>query len=340
MIPSEAWTADLSDFEFRLLATLCRLGATQRAVEARIEELGALTGGRSKSTVLRALRGLEAHSLIEVVHTRKQGGFQGISKYRVLAGVTDDTLESQSVTADTTQSVTGDTATGDQVANLLTSSHDRMAIGHDSQESNTTYYSGDCVPAKRTEVKVVVKYDDGDDLGGFGLLEPKDNTPAPKKSDPKTRWKRPQEEWTPADVAAEFSYLVGKKIPWAPGLVNQGTLRIALAKQRKDFGVTALIELEVLKAFMADAENFRDVGDKVPKLYKRYLGMFRTHINQAHEALGLPAPGREGNVTRTASERHILVASDGAEFDDTIAGRSFLKKHEERLAQRRDASGV
>ena len=69
------------------------------------------------------------------------------------------------------------------------------------------------------EVKIFMrKYeDDGEDLAGFGLVENRD-APQPKirKSDPKTRGKRPEHEWSPMDVAAEFSFRVGRKYPLLP----------------------------------------------------------------------------------------------------------------------------
>jgi hypothetical protein len=230
----------------------------------------------------------------------------------------------------------GDTATGDYVATVANSqdySHKTKLV----RNSNTTYYYRGLRPRSgdKQEVgnAVAIKYDDGDDIGGFGLLEPKeDSKPAPRKSDPKTRWRRPKEEWLPADTAAEFAYEVGKKIPWAPGIVNQRNLALALAKQRKQYGITPMVELEILHAFLADEDSFRDVGDKVPHLYKKYLGMFRTHLNYAHEKLGLHKAGVTVTVPSEV-QSVVLTASDGTEFDNTIAGRAFLKKHEEQLTK-------
>jgi hypothetical protein len=229
----------------------------------------------------------------------------------------------------------GDTATGDYNSQVPI-----RLISHDnSHDSNTSYYYRGKAPVEvdneeRKKIPVVLKYEDDDGLGGFGLLEPKDNSKPVKKNDPKTRWKRPQEEWTPADIAAEFAFQVGKKIPWAPGIVNQGSLRGALAKQRKDYGITAPIELEILQMFLVDEESFRDVGDKVPHLYKKYLSMFRTHLNKAYERLGLQKPGVVSEPPPQALERKVLIASDGTQFDDTIAGRAFFKKHEETLTRK------
>jgi hypothetical protein len=68
------------------------------------------------------------------------------------------------------------------------------------------------IQLKEIQVPMRKYDDDGDNLAGFGLVEPKD-APQPKirKSDPKTRGRRPEHEWTAMDVAAEFSYQVGRK---------------------------------------------------------------------------------------------------------------------------------
>ena len=93
---------------------------------------------------------------------------------------------------------------------------------------------------------------------------------------------------------------------------------------RTRFQTTALIELEILKMFMVDEKNFKDVGDEAPHLYKRYLGMFRTHMNKARENLGLVNP------TEEVGDKFVY-ASDGREFDNTIVGRKALERYERKL---------
>jgi hypothetical protein len=131
-------------------------------------------------------------------------------------------------------------------------------------------------------------------------------------------------EWTTRDVAAEFSFLVGRKFPWLPGTVNVNHLAGALAKMRKQYQTTALVEMEILKMFMVDEKNFKDVGDEAPHLYKRYLAMFRTHMNKARENIGLTNPvDDEGD--------DFVYASDGRAFDNTIVGRKYLERYEGKL---------
>ena len=180
------------------------------------------------------------------------------------------------------------------------------------------------------EIAVPMKqYDDGEDLAGFGLTEPKD-APAVKvrKSDPKTRGKRPQHEWTPMDVAAEFSYQVGRRYPLLPGTVNVAKLSGALRKFRTQYQTTALIELELLRLFMADERNFKDIGDEAPHLYKMYLASFGKKMNQARENLGLNKITAKVDTTPTSG---TLMASDGRVFQNSLSGRAQLERYEKRL---------
>jgi hypothetical protein len=171
--------------------------------------------------------------------------------------------------------------------------------------------------------------DDGEDLVGFGLVEPKD-APQPKikKSDPKTRGKRPEHEWTAMDVAAEFSYQVGKKYPLLPGTVSVKQLSGALRKFRTQYGTTPLIELELLRLFMQDERNFKDIGDEAPHLYKKYLASFGTKMNQARENLGLNKVTAKIETTPASG---TLIASDGRVFQNSLSGRAQLERHEKRL---------
>ena len=183
------------------------------------------------------------------------------------------------------------------------------------------------------EIKVPMRKweDDGDSLAGFGLVEPKDAPqPVIRKSDPKTRGKRPEHEWTAMDVAAEFSYQVGRKYPLLPGTVSVKQLSGALRKFRTQYGTTPLVELELLRLFMGDERNFKDIGDEAPLLYKKYLASFGTKMNQARENLGLNKVTAKMETTK-ASDR--LTSSDGRTFQNSLSGRAQLERHEKRLKE-------
>jgi hypothetical protein len=189
------------------------------------------------------------------------------------------------------------------------------------------------IQLKEIQVPMRKYEDDGDNLTGFGLVEPKD-APQPKirKSDPKTRGRRPEHEWTAMDVAAEFSFQVGRKYPLLPGTVSVKSLSGALAKFRKQYETTALIELELLRLFMADENNFKNIGDEAPFLYKMFLASFGKKMNQARDNLGLNKITAKLDTTPSSA---TISASDGRTFQNSISGRAQLERHEKRLSDKR-----
>lgn len=182
--------------------------------------------------------------------------------------------------------------------------------------------------------------DDDSDIGGFGLFE--DEKPASVKAklstdarDPKTRKRRPEETWTPADVAAEFAFRLSMRHPLIPGLVKTDAIRGALAKQRKQYGVTAVIELEILKMFMANDSFHKDwnIGDAYKLLPGRYLRMFTTHMDEALRNLGMPSRRDLASVSVAIEPTaEYVYASDGTAFDNSMSGRLNMREYEEGLA--------
>ena len=314
-IPQEAFTAPLTDYQFRLLVVLCRFAGSKGRFKASVEVLGIETDKKSDKTVRRALKALENHGLITTSPTRRANGFNGFlmieikdSNYRAIE--------------DSDYRASHDYKTRSQSINkpLVPNNQDSYQL---KDIRNTEGVS-------LKEVKVPMRnYDDGDELAGFGLIEPKDE-PAKKisKRDPKTRGKRPEHEWTPMDVAAEFSFRVGRKYPLLPGTVNVRALSGALSKFRKQYGTTALIELELLRLFMADERNFKTIGDEAPNLYKLYLSSFGKKMNQARENLGL---GRVAKEKVPTVSMPTVTASDGKEFQNSMSGRAQLQRYEEKL---------
>jgi len=318
MLPPEAYTADITDFQFRLLAILCRLAGPGGLVQASAAELCAETGKRSDKTVRSALKGLEAAGLIVTESTKRANGYQGkkiilVKNYRL---VDNEPVKNYRTSPD-----------------YLTTSRDshpsykplvpNSQASYKLKESETVGFTKEIkVPMRKWE-------DDGDNLAGFGLVEPKDAPqPTVRKSDPKTRGKRPEHEWTAMDVAAEFSYQVGRKYPLLPGTVSVKQLSGALRKFRTQYGTTPLIELELLRLFLGDERNFKDIGDEAPLLYKKYLASFGTKMNQARENLGLNKMTAKIETTQASDK---LVASDGRTFQNSLSGRAQLERYEKRL---------
>jgi hypothetical protein len=188
---------------------------------------------------------------------------------------------------------------------------------------NTTYSLG--AKAPKREVVVVNRWkDDDDDIGGFGLLE-SDVAPAAQKiskRDPKTRRLRPQEEWTPADVASEFSSRVYDKIRGIPGLVNTNALRGALAANRSRFEMNATLEMELMERFFGDERNLQLIKGSPKKAHGILLNFITVNVSRVVEDLEMTAEDKEENY---------IYASDGKRFDKSMPGRRDLKEYEEKL---------
>ena len=332
-IPDEAFGEGLSDFEFRLLAVLCRLTGDSGQVHESIDNLGMLAGGASRSTVKRALKSLKAQGLVQKWRSKRANGYWGPNIY--IVGGAAMTPPGGSLVDPRFEPAGGSTGEPSSLGQVV-----GQVASHDYKVSELNsigkYFVLPGMRSAHTEkegpkMSFNRNWDDGEDIAGFGLLE--SDTPPPvavSKADPKTRWKRPQEEWTPADVAAEFSYLVSQKFPWAPGATNQAQLRGALSKYRKDHGTSAVIELELLRMFLADDRNWKDMGDRTDQVYRVYLKMFQTSLIKAYDNLGIPRPKAAG--TPVVQSVGKIVSSDGLrEYDNTIQGRAFMKAYEERI---------
>ena len=319
-IPQEAYTANLTDYQFRLLATICHLAGSEGRLKASAAQLGIETGNVHEKTVRRGLIALEEAGFIKRTRTKRANGYRGIDLLDITSP--SGTPESHSL--------------GD--ANVHTS-HDYKSRSHitnkslvpNSKDSNQLKDIRNTEGVSMKEIRVPMRKweDDSDNLAGFGLVEERDAVqPKIRKSDPKTRGKRPEHEWTPMDVAAEFSYRVGKRYPLLPGTVNVRQLSGALSKFRKQYQTTALVELELLKLFMADERNFQNIGDEAPHLYKVYLASFGKKMNQARETLGL---NKVNAKVDTSVKVSTLTASDGKVFQNSLSGRAQLERYEKRL---------
>ena len=320
-IPLEAYSAKITDFQFRLFAILCRLAGPGGLIQTSVAQLCVETGKSSDKTVRNALQGLEEAGLIYTESTKRANGYRG--KKKILVKNYQDENEMLVKNYRTSHDyVTNSHLSYIATRPLVPNSHSSKA-SYKLKESETKGFT--------KEIKVPMRNyaDDGEDLAGFGLIEPKD-APQPKvrKSDPKTRGKRPEHEWTAMDVAAEFSYQVGRKYPLLPGTVSVKSLSGAIRKFRTQYGTTPLIELELLRLFMQDERNFKDIGDEAPHLYKKYLASFGTKMNQARENLGLNKVTAKIETTPASG---TLIASDGRVFQNSLSGRAQLERHEKRL---------
>jgi len=316
-IPAEAYSANLTDYQFRLLATICHLQGSGGRFKTSVAELGRQTGKSSDKTVRTALKALESAGFITRSQSKRANGFKGMDWYEVVENYRTEDKNYRTVNYRTSHDYRSRSQIVDKP--LVPNSQDSYKL-KDIEEKD--FLKEIKVPMRKWE-------DDGEDLAGFGLVEPKEaKQPRIRKSDPKTRGKRPEHEWTPMDVAAEFSYQVGRLYPLLPGTVNVKSLSGALAKFRGQYNTTALIELELLRLFMADERNFEQIGDEAPFLYKKYLASFGKKMNQARENLGLT---KVNAPVETSVKIGTLTASDGRVFQNSLSGRAQLERYEKRL---------
>ena len=320
-MPSEAYSANLTDYQFRLLAVLCHLAGSRGSLRIASGDLCVQTGNVHVKTVRRGLKALEEAGFISRIAMKKGGGLQGPSLIKI-------GNRSVHPAGDSNVHPTPGKVTNSRISHIA-----NKPLVPNSQSSYKLKDFESKIQLKEIQVPMRKYEDDGDNLTGFGLVEPKD-APQPKirKSDPKTRGRRPEHEWTAMDVAAEFSYQVGRKYPLLPGTVSVKSLSGALAKFRKQYETNALIELELLRLFMADENNFKNIGDEAPFLYKMFLASFGKKMNQARENLGLNKITAKLDTSPTSAR---LSASDGRTFQNSISGRAQLERHEKRLSDKR-----
>ena len=316
-IPVEAYSANLTDYQFRLLATICHLQGSGGRFKTSVAELGTQTGKTSDRTVRTALKALEEAGFLNRSQSRRANGFKGMDWYEVVKNYRTGAENYRTENYRTSHDYRSRSQIVDKP--LVPNRQDSYKL-KDIEEKD--FLKEIKVPMRKWE-------DDGEDLAGFGLVEPKEAAqPRIRKSDPKTRGKRPEHEWTPMDVAAEFSYQVGRLYPLLPGTVNVKSLSGALAKFRGQYNTTALIELELLRLFIADERNFEQIGDEAPFLYKKYLASFGKKMNQARANLGLT---KVNAPVETSIKIGTLTASDGRVFQNSLSGRAQLERYEKRL---------
>ncbi len=322
-IPSEAFSGLLTDYQFRLLVTMYQLAGSKGRFKTSVAELCRQTNKNSDRTVRTALKALESHGFIIKAPGKRANGFKGMDTYEVVENYRTEKKDVKNYRTENYRT------SHDYKSPSSMTNKSLVPNSLDSNKLKDSESKG--ILMKEIRVPMREYRDDGDDLAGFGLVEPKDAVqPKIRKSDPKTRGRRPEHEWTPMDVAAEFSYRVGRKYPLLPGTVSVKQLSGALAKFRKQYDTNALIELELLRLFMADERNFQNIGDEAPMLYKMFLASFGKKMNQARENLGL---NKINAPIDTTVKMGTLQASDGRTFQNSLSGRAQLARYEQRLKE-------
>lgn len=308
MDSDELLLLSLNVTEMRVLLALRHLADRKGLVKATMEDLGILTNYGRESIRL-AIRGLENLEMIDTRRTKRNLGRLYKNEYQLFPkNLASENPEYLASTAD--------------ISNIN--------IPDSTLVMNTTYSleSSAFQEEKLKEIVLNTRWqDDDDNIGGFGLLEgevPSAQKKAPvSKRNPKTRYQRPEDEWTAADVASEFSYRLYSKIQGVPAIINTNVLRGALAKYRKDYGTTAIIELEIMQILFDDARIFDKVKKEPHNAHRVFLRMLTTHTAEVVEKFDLDSeePKREA----------FVLASDGKRFDNSMPGRASLEMYEDTL---------
>ena len=324
----EKFFTPLSAAEYRLLDALCML-SVNNSVKASMAELARYTQS-SEESVRRYLRGLESKELIATTRTKRNLGKLSYNQYTLIAPSHKNVgLSSPAHNLPAHKNV-GSTADIADINDI-----DILKV------NKTTSYlvpSGTKGEEKRKPFIVVNKWMDDDQVGGFGLFDDeiaaKASGPKPSKRNPKTRNQRPQEEWTAADVASEFSSRVYRAIPGVPNLVNTEKVRGALSKMRKEFDSNALIELEIMKMFFEDPWLKTQGQDNPQFIAGRFLKMFTQHYDQALRNLKLPPRDMPKDKDIEVDVAEFVYASDGRRFDNSMPGRAALNRYEDKLRRK------
>lgn len=319
----------LSANEARTLLALRHLSDGNGKIVATMEELGILTH-YSRETLRVAVRGLENRGLVTTKRTKRNLGKLYKNEYQLVQkNLASDDEKQENLASPLevfSQKFLASTAGTDDTG--ITGTNSKSIV------LNTTYLiPSDARKGNFKEVKLVNKWqEDGDDIGGFGLLDGEVQAslkPVPvSKRNPKTRWQRPQDDWTPADVATEFSYRMYQKINNAPAMINTSELRGALAAYRKRYNTNATIEMEVMQKFFGDARIWIEAKKAPHFSHKIFLREITKSTAEVLDELGM---NDETEVVSSEERSIYLFASDGTRFGNSVPGRINLKNYEEKL---------
>jgi hypothetical protein len=298
----------LGPSELKVLLTLEYFADSKGVADPTMSILEEVTG-YSRMQISRAVKTLTQENYIEVKRLKRLDGFNHRNVYQLLSNT----------------NVTVETASQSHSNADVTSITNKALVIKIDKALDTTYLM-------EGEKKVVNRWkDDDDDLAGVGLIEEKTvQTKKPSKREPKTRHSRPIEDWTPADVATEFSYRVYQALPGIPGIVNTRSLWGALAKNRKQFGVTAVLEYELLEKYFADSRNVNSLKQAPAYAHAKFLTYITNNIQAVASDLGVEDQPEDIPVIEPVNK--YVYSSDGRRFDNSMPGRLALKEYEKRKA--------
>lgn len=130
----------------------------------------------------------------------------------------------------------------------VTSSHMTLAL----EEPNGSSNLGAAPPTTKGIHIMPISIDDGDDLGGVGMTEPRKIAPKkrPRKEIVKFHRLTPREQWDMTLVAKEFRHRLTLARPDILGGAGDGkSLTAALNKWQQDHGLTPMIAADAVDSF-------------------------------------------------------------------------------------------
>lgn len=294
--------------QLRVFLALSHLESRWGEVRASMEDIAELTGF-SRSSIHRAIVGLEESNWIEIVRTKRNYGLLSHNKYKILRRVTNDTSAANLVAE---PGVSDDTSTRSTITTITT-----VKVKPTSKSKNTN-------PSGLKEATVVNRWQDDDDAGVVGLFENEVPASAPKAVKAKAhRNERPQSEWTAQMVASEFASRVYANIRGIPGMVNTKRLAIALSVNRKAHGITASVEMAAMDKFFSDERNFATLKKFPKNSHGVFLNAITKYVAENHDT--------SPEVVDTEKREEYIYASDGRRFDNSMPGRAALERYEEKI---------
>ena len=323
----------LSPNEMRTLLALRHLADMNDKAKVTMEELGILTG-YSRESLRLAVRGLEERNLIATNRTKRNLGKLYKNEYQLLP----EFWEKPEILASTESENTPNREL--KLPEKLASTDSTAILSNtDNQDTKDKKdYVFFITPQAYREEKVVNRWNDDDDIGGFGLLEgevPGSQKKGPvARNNPRTRHQRPQDQWTSNDIASELASRLYENVRGVPGLINVAKLGPILGKYRKDYDTNALIELEVIEMMVTDPVMLAKVKRDPANAWRMFLGLLTTRGQQAKENLGM----EDETVSVPAgfdkpADSSYVYASDGKRFDNSMFGRNSLKRYEEKIGE-------
>lgn len=330
----------LSPNEMRTLLALRHLADMNDKAKVTMEELGALTG-YSRESLRLAVRGLEERNLVATNRTKRNLGKLHVNEYQLLPEFWEnhpENWENPENLASTEQSESKKVVLK-LPENLASTDSTAILSNTDNQDTKVKKdYVFFYTATPYREEKMVNRWNDDDDIGGFGLLE--GELPASQKkgpvarNNPRSRHQRPQDQWTSNDIASELASRLYENVRGVPGLINVSKLGPILGKYRKDYDTNALIELEVIEMMVTDPVMLAKVKRDPANAWRMFLGLLTTRGQQAKDNLGMEdeTVAVPAGFDKPQSSSYVY-ASDGKKFDNSMPGRNAMKRYEEKIGR-------